>query len=631
LEATTGGTLMSATALARFYPLHHACAVGSLDIVRDMLDKGASVDEVGPYKSTPLHIASFFNRIEIVQLLLQRTAKPNILDQYNRTPLIAAVFKEHLELMEVLISAGADVDFAPMWLPIHAAARFNKVQAMTILLRHNANISLVDAKQCNALHVACKMNHFEMVQLLLPHLSLNSRDKGGRTPFLCAAKRRSGNMQLIKFLLESGSNINDHNLKGNTALHYSILHTDVTLLETLLDLGERYNLDLNANTNNGNTPLHLASTVGFFRGAELLLAKGAATNVRNHDTVFPFYLAARYGHTAIVDLFLERNPEEALCRSALYCAAKGGHKDIIQKLIARGITVNFLKKHNFTPLHRAAEKGSEDVVRILLRNKAEIEAKTRQLHTPVHLSVLNGHINVLQALIENGAELDAKTSEKNTPMLIAAQRGYTNIVELLYKHGVNLNRVVNKQCALSIATCFGREEVVQKLVQLGANVNLAGQHQVTSLHIACREGYMGIIRSLLRGGGNVESVDKKGRTPLHYASVASRDTVVQFLRGLVRTPRCKVNNQNVFTCSACSVQYCVDCAIGKISCDMCKSYVCCRFCEREEMRRIGWKEYENVCTTRCYKICVAEIHLMGNMAKFTQQTSFGDCLIDFAS
>jgi ankyrin repeat protein len=626
VDALEGGTLMSASALAKFFPLHHACAVGSCELVREMLNHGACVEEIGPYKSTPLHIASFFGRLEVVQILLEFGARTNVLDMHSRSPLVAAVFKENIRLMELLINGGADVNFAALWSPAHAAARFNKVLAMEMLLKHNANVStLLDGKNCTVMHIACKSGCIEMVQLLLPYINTQARDKGGRTPFLCAAKKRSGNMDIIKLLLENGSNINDQNHKGNAALHYAMLHSDITLLETLLSCAERFNLNLNTQTNNGNTALHLASTIGFHRGVELLLQHGAATNVRNNDTVFPFYLAARYGHLSIVDLFLEKNPDDALCRSAMYCAAKGGHAHIVQRLISRGVQVNFFKKNNYTPLHRASEKGSEDVVRILVKHEADVEAKTRQNNRAVHLAVIHGHINVLKALIEHGASLDVKTMEKHTPMLIAAQRGYTSIIDLLYRSDIDVNRVVNKQSALSIATSYGREDVVQQLIRLGANVNMQGLHQVTSLHLACKEGYLGIMRALIAGGANLECVDKKGRTPLHYASFSSRESAIRLLREGLHTPRCKVHGMCALQCSSCNIQYCVDCAIGKITCDMCKEFVCCRFCEKESIKRISWNGFENVCTARCYKICHAEIHLMGNMARFAESVRFSDC------
>jgi ankyrin repeat protein len=52
------------------------------------------------------------------------------------------------------------------------------------------------------------------------------------------------------------------------------------------------------------TPLHVAAMNGVTATAELLIAKGAAINVKNSDGQTPVYVAAAYGHEwASWDLF----------------------------------------------------------------------------------------------------------------------------------------------------------------------------------------------------------------------------------------------------------------------------------------------------------------------------------------
>src|SRR4030065_1458801 len=52
--------------------------------------------------------------------------------------------------------------------------------------------------------------------------------------------------------------------------------------------------------------------------------------------------------------------------TALYCAAKGGHKDMAEFLIAKGADVNARNNDGFTPLHYAALIGQEDVAALLI-------------------------------------------------------------------------------------------------------------------------------------------------------------------------------------------------------------------------------------------------------------------------
>ncbi|KAL0486538.1 ankyrin [Acrasis kona] len=637
IEPQTDDILINtSSSLVKLYPLHHACAIGCVETVSELLSKeDANVDMLGPYNSTPLHIASFFGRTDVVKLLIQKGARTDALDVYNRSPLVSAVFKENLELMEVLLTLGkADINFSSLMSPAHTAARFNKHHALNLLIQHGADMNRVDAKNCNVLHVACKSNSTQVVKLLMsqPNIDHAARDRGGRTAFLCAAKRRDPDPVILQELLEKGASINDKNANGNSAIHYAMLHSDDTLLDALLTLGIDRNLNFNARTANGNTALHLAATVGYTRGAAALLDMGAITNVRNNDTVFPFYLAARYGHLSVVELFLDKNPDDALCRSALYCAAKGGHPHVVSRLIQHGVSVNFTKKNNFTPLHRAAEKGSDDLVRMLIKNDADIEAITLpQENRAIHLSVMHGHANVLKTLLEKGANPDVKNSDKTTPMLIASGRGYPHIVEILYKSGVDLNKSINKQCALTVATSACREDVVIKLLQLGAETDAKGLHHTSSLHIACRDGYTNIAKALLDYGADAECMDRKGRTPFHYASFQSHLSVMQLLRARLRDvggAKCRLvgSAPPAMSCCNCRSHYCVDCSIGKVNCEMC-SFVSCRFCVDASMHRLEWNGIQNVCKQRCYKICLGKMHTLNGLGKCIGGEKYHDCVL----
>jgi hypothetical protein len=111
-------------------PLHHAAEVGSVDIAKFLIDKGAYVNaraERAKYEGcrrldvsgiTPLHIAACYGFLPLVELLLESGADPNAIDQCGRTPTylaegnghkgVAALIKEYaagIELVEV--SSGA--------------------------------------------------------------------------------------------------------------------------------------------------------------------------------------------------------------------------------------------------------------------------------------------------------------------------------------------------------------------------------------------------------------------------------------------------------------------------------------------------------------------------------------------
>jgi len=74
---------------------------------------------------------------------------------------------------------------------------------------------------------------------------------------------------------------------------------------------------------------------------------------------------------------------------------------------------------------------------------------------------------------------------------------------------------------LQIAVFRGRADVVQVLLEHGADASVKTSSGDSVLHIACsgarKTGRGAILRSLLQEGANVQDTDKYGRTPLHRA------------------------------------------------------------------------------------------------------------------
>ncbi|WP_353280796.1 ankyrin repeat domain-containing protein [Wolbachia endosymbiont (group B) of Cyclophora punctaria] len=101
---------------------------------------------------------------------------------------------------------------------------------------------------------------------------------------------------------------------------------------------------------------------------------------------------------------------------------------------------------------------------------------------------------------------------------IAAKNGYTNIVNVLLEKGADVNeRYHSGNTVLHLAAENGHEKTVEFLLAKGANVNEKGYHDMTPLHFAACNGHEKTVEVLIKAGADVNAADQYGETPLDYA------------------------------------------------------------------------------------------------------------------
>ena len=139
-------------------------------------------------------------------------------------------------------------------------------------------------------------------------------------------------------------------------------------------------------------------------------------------------------------------------------------------------------------------------------NTAGISEMTVAGATPLLLASAAGNTGAIRALAAAGADLKIGTRENTTPLMVAA--------------GVGLfeDRKEEPQKAAT--------EAVKLLVELGADVNAAGEHGWTALHGAAYTGANATIQFLVDKGAKMDVMDSFGQTPLSIAEAVVTPGVV---------------------------------------------------------------------------------------------------------
>lgn len=109
---------------------------------------------------------------------------------------------------------------------------------------------------------------------------------------------QKGNIEIVKYLLQEGSNVHLQNYNGFTALHVAAYTGENEIVRTLIAAGA----DVNAQAKDNVTPLHAAASMGHIDTVQLLVSSGAkvhATTSKKGET--PKDFAISEGHQNICE------------------------------------------------------------------------------------------------------------------------------------------------------------------------------------------------------------------------------------------------------------------------------------------------------------------------------------------
>lgn len=302
--------------------------------------------------------------------------------------------------------------------------------------------------------------------------------------------------------------------------------------------------DPNAQFADGRSLLFMAAYFGNERLFQLLLAKGADPNRRDRSGTTVLMGAASGGNARIVHSLIaggaqiNARAKDGWC--ALLAAAAAGQDEVMTMLLKQGAEPWSRDIDGGGLLHHAAASGRLSTLKLALAQGQDIDAARNDGWTPLTLAAFEGHTPIVSELLSRHADVNARDSFGLTALYWALTNKHVSVVNLLLDQGASANDTHSEEgtTLLHLAAQIDAPELIERLLERGANPNQRDTLNHTPLIKAIHAGLPRNVERMLAGGGDVKQLNRIGQTLIKTArsikqtapNPADYDRIIELLK-----------------------------------------------------------------------------------------------------
>jgi len=263
-----------------------------------------------------------------------------------------------------------------------------------------------------------------------------------------------GNIEVAKFLIEHGADVNIKDDKEMTYLSYAVMMNNIEMVKVLCE----YGADVNIKDKYESTPLFEAVDMNNIEMVKVLCEYGADVNIINKSEITPLFEACENENIEMVKFLIDVG---AIVNTKIYNdervnAYSHGHnnKEIKKILVKNGINTDvekFLKEREdteeikeekliktnniieATPLTKILESKDTEALKILLHKGYDI-----QYVDIISLIKEDYPLEFIELVIAEYIDINIQDKDGNTALMVASKMNKLDIVNMLLKYNADV-------------------------------------------------------------------------------------------------------------------------------------------------------------------------------------------------
>jgi ankyrin repeat protein len=273
----------------------------------------------------------------------------------------------------------------------------------------------------------------------------------------------------------------------------------------------------------------------------LLLEHGAGLEIADAAGWTALHHASSAGADKVVTILLRAganpNTQSDFGNTPAHLAAKNSHLKTLQVLVEGGADMDVIDTHGFTPLHEAARYADIDVVYFLLACGGKVQTLSYECDSALHRAAFSGTEAKDSWIVDYLTAFRQRSVSQGTVINILCRKNRTNALQKIFQgpKADEAKLAIDDYSdavppTLIETAAAGHSQVLEILLDAGANIEISWRQIGTALMVACARGRLRAVQTLVSRGAKLSCPGPNGSTLDAAEKAKNHPEIVKWLR-----------------------------------------------------------------------------------------------------